>query len=182
MRKSLKWHNLMMKCREEGCPTIHVKPCENLSKVLKDVCNITCNAHLPVVTDFQNGFVIPADTDYYDAYFMAIEQTDDSSAYDRLDEARMIKKAIPNFKFDEELKINLAYYRSLVLKENPQNIEQFTQEDLLETYSILSKMKNADNRIALPILEKELQSKYPDMLKDLQQKEQSLNRYDGITR
>ena len=67
-------------------------------------------------------------------------------------------------------------------KENPQNIEQFTQEDLLETYSILSKMKNADNRIALPMLEKELQSKYPDMLKDLQQKEQSLNRYDGITR
>ena len=56
-KEHIKWHNLMMKCREEGCPTIHVKPCENLSKVLKDVCNITCNAHLPVVTDFQKGFI-----------------------------------------------------------------------------------------------------------------------------
>ena len=51
----IKWHELKMKCAKEGCPNIDVSASRVLSDVLKDVCNITCNAHVPVITNFHGG-------------------------------------------------------------------------------------------------------------------------------
>ena len=178
----VKWHELKMKCVNEGCPTIHVQPGRGLSDVLRDVCNITCKTHMSVITDFQGGFVIPADTGYYDAFFMAMEQTNKDSPQARLDEARMIKEAVPDFKFDEDLKMSLAYYRAEVLKENPKNVEQFTEEDVVDTYDVLSKMKNTDYKATLLVLKKELHNKYPNAFQKLEQKTQNSNNPGGITR
>ena len=178
----LKWHNIKMQCVKNGCPNIQVQPGRSLSDVLKDVCSITSKANMPVTTDFHGGFVIPAGTEYHDAYFMALEQTDTCSPQDRLAEAQMIKQVAPNFEFDEDLKLSLAYYRHEVLKENPQNINQFTEEDVLDTFKILNKMKNDEYKVTLPLLEKELQTKYPQTYTALQQKEQQPTQYNGFTR
>lgn len=164
-KRDLKWREIRMNSVISGCPVIKSAVGDNLYDTIQKVCRK--NEQTAVVADFQDGFVIPQGIKFYDAYFMALEQTDKASPEERLQEAAMIKKVMTDYKFAKDMEISLAFYRNEVLRENPSKAEEFSEQELVDTYKILSKMRVAENKIGLPYIESELQKKAPQLLESL---------------
>ena len=142
-----------------------VKEVNTLGEAVKKACEM--NEMFPVYCFFQDGFVVPKGVKFYDAFFIAIQQTDKASPDMRLQEASMIKQVYPDYKFDRDTEISLAFYRNEVLRQQPSKAQEFSKNDLVSTYKILSKMEIKENKDGLPCIEAVLREKFPQILDNL---------------
>ena len=167
VKRQEKWHRLKMSCITDNCPKVDGK---GLFDMVSKASEISCHGHTPVYVECGAGFAIPADTKFYDACFMALQQTDIYDPEDRLAEAEHIHKAAPGVKLPKDTEIRIAYYLNEVISKNPERAMNVSAEVLAEAYPILRQMEVSENKVALPAVEKELQQRFPEKWQDLQRK------------
>lgn len=142
-----------------------VREANTLGEAVKKACEM--NEMCPVYCFFQDGFVVPKGMKFYDAFFIAVQQINKVSPDMRLQEASMIKQAYPDYKFDRDIEISLAFYRNEVLRKNPSKAQEFSKDDLVDTYKILNKMEIEENKDGLPYIETVLKERFPQILDNL---------------
>lgn len=176
VKRQEKWHRFKMSCIADNCPKVEGN---ELFEVIRKAGKISCDSHTPVYTDFGRGFAIPADTKFYDACFMVLEQTDNENPASRLQEAEHIRQTLPDIKFGKDVSIRLAFYMHRIIGQNPEQAQNFSEAALADAYPILLRMETPENRTALPIVEHELQERFPEKMQELQQTNSGLSASRG---
>ena len=169
-----------MKYTNDYCPTLHAFVGESLIDVMKRASDASCKHHSPIMVHFEDGVAVPADTKFYDACFMGLEQT--QGAYnpeERMKEVSLLRSR--NVPFSRDMKFQTAFYMKEIISQNPEKAQNFSEQDLADAYPILSKTEVPEYKACFNIVEKELAERFPQRLEKLKEPTKFIPNNDGLS-